>query len=271
MISFPNSKINIGLNVVQKRNDGYHDLETVFYPVAINDALEIIRSEETNFQITGLPINGGTNDNLCIKAYELLKRDFGDLPHINIHLHKAIPMGAGLGGGSADGAFMLSMLNKKFKLGLSNEQLISYALQLGSDCPFFIINKPCFATGRGENLTPVNLDLSGYKIVLVNPGIHVSTRDAFSKLTPQPAQKSLQQIIEQPISCWKDEISNDFEATVFALYPQVKEVKNALYQAGALFALMTGSGSSVFGIFEPERVVELTFPENYIYITLGKV
>ena len=257
MVLFPNCKINIGLNVTGKRTDGYHDLETVFYPVAVKDALEVIRSEEFNFHLTGLSVNGTTENNLCVKAYYLLKKDFPDMPAVNIHLHKVIPMGAGLGGGSADGAFMLTMLNKKFQLHLSQEHLISYALQLGSDCPFFIINKPCFATGRGENLSPVHVDLSAYKIVLVNPGIHVSTKEAFSKLGPALPKKSIQQIIQQPMESWKEELRNDFEETVFRLYPEIQSIKEQLYSYGAVYASMTGSGSTLFGIFKPEMISNL--------------
>ncbi|GEO07922.1 4-(cytidine 5'-diphospho)-2-C-methyl-D-erythritol kinase [Segetibacter aerophilus] len=263
MVLFPNCKINLGLQVIGKRADGYHSLETVFYPVAIKDALEIIPSQDFSFQTTGLPVNGAIDDNLCVKAYHLLKKDFPDLPAVTIHLHKAIPMGAGLGGGSADGAFMLNMLNKHFQLQLSEEKLISYALQLGSDCPFFIINKPCFATGRGENLTRVELDLASYKIVLVNPGIHVSTKEAFARLTPARPLKSVSEIIKQPIPTWKNELVNDFEKTVFDLYPAIKNLKEQLYEKGALYASMTGSGSTVFGIFEQTSNLEFSFPEGY--------
>ncbi|WP_018612704.1 4-(cytidine 5'-diphospho)-2-C-methyl-D-erythritol kinase [Segetibacter koreensis] len=268
MVLFPNCKINLGLNITEKRADGYHNLETVFYPVAIKDALEIIPADELSFQLSGLEVNGNKNDNLCLKAYELLKKDFEDLPYVNVYLHKAIPMGAGLGGGSADGAFMLSMLNKKFQLNLSEPQLLKYALQLGSDCPFFIINTPCFATGRGENLVPVNVDLSAYKIVLVNPGIHVSTKEAFSNLSPGMPAKSIQDIIAQPISTWKDELMNDFEKNVFEQFPAIKEIKNILYDAEAIYASMTGSGSTVFGIFESDAELNLTFPANYFVKTL---
>lgn len=263
MVLFPNCKINIGLHVIRKRADGYHDLETVFYPVAVKDALEIVRSTQFNFQLSGLPVNDTFDNNLCVKAYHLLKKDFPELPPVNAHLHKAIPMGAGLGGGSADGAFMLTMLNTKFHLQLSQERLISYALQLGSDCPFFIINKPCFATGRGEHLSPVQLDLSAYKIVLVHPGIHVSTKEAFSKLLPAMPAKSLRDIISQPIESWKDELQNDFEEPVFNLYPAIKNIKEQLYASGAVYASMTGSGSTVFGIFKPGSPVDFSFPADY--------
>lgn len=263
MVQFPNCKINIGLNIIRKRADGYHDLETVFYPVAIKDALEVIRSTKTTFQVHGLPVSGNQDDNLCLKAYRLLQKDFPELPPLSICLLKAIPMGAGLGGGSSNGAFMLAMLNKKFQLQLNQQQLINYALRLGSDCPFFIINKPCFATGRGENLTPVNVDLSMYKMAIVNPGIHVSTKEAFAKLTPKVPAKSVQQLIEQPITTWKDRIVNDFEEPVFKLYPEIESIKTELYNAGAIYASMTGSGSTVYGFFEVSSLPEFSFPKNY--------
>jgi 4-diphosphocytidyl-2-C-methyl-D-erythritol kinase len=268
VVLFPNCKINLGLNVVRKRSDGFHDLETVFYPVALKDALEIILSKKFSFQLTGLAVEGEIENNLCVQAYNLLKCDFPELPPVSMHLHKAIPMGAGLGGGSADGAFMLLMLNKKFQLNLSEAQLISYALQLGSDCPFFIINKPCFATGRGENLVPVNLDLSSYKIVIVNPGIHISTKEAFSKLTPAIPEKTIQQVVQQAVATWKDELKNDFEESVFQLFPAIKQVKKRLYDLGAVYAAMSGSGSSVFGIFDRSAKPDLSFPEHYNCFTI---
>lgn len=268
MVTFPNCKINLGLNATEKRGDGYHNLETVFYPIPLKDALEIIRAEETTFNSTGLPINGDKENNLCLKAYKLLKDEY-QLPDISIHLHKVIPMGAGLGGGSADGAFMLKMLNKKFKLSLTQEQLITYALQLGSDCPFFIINKPCFAIGRGEHLTPAELDLSAYKIVLINPGIHVSTKEAFSLLTPRKREKSVKEIIQQPIETWREELTNDFETSVFKIHPAIAEIKDTLYDAGATYAAMSGSGSTVFGLYKQQQEVNLHFPDNYLQYTLN--
>jgi 4-diphosphocytidyl-2-C-methyl-D-erythritol kinase len=253
MLVFPNCKINLGLHIVGKREDGFHNLETVFYPVPFKDALEIIPSTNTDieFTATGLAVDGNAADNLCVKAYHLLKQDFPEVPSVKIHLHKAIPLGAGLGGGSADAAFMLKLLNEKFHLNLSTDQLINYALQLGSDCPFFIINKPCFATGRGEVLEETTLELSAYKIVLINPRIHVSTGWAFSNITPALPIKSIKEIIQQPIYTWKDELKNDFETAVFTAHPAIKAIKETLYAQGAIYAAMSGSGSTVFGIFEP--------------------
>lgn len=268
MVLFPNCKINLGLNVISKRTDGYHDLETVFYPVNLRDVLEVIQANETSFYISGLPVDGNIQDNLCLKAYHLLKKDFTYLPPAAIHLHKAIPLGAGLGGGSSDGAFMLQMINKKFELNLSEEQLLNYALQLGSDCPFFIINKPCFATGRGENLTPVPVDLSCYKILFVNPGVHVSTKEGYSNLFPALPEKRIPEIIKQPISTWKDDLVNDFEKNVFEKFPAIKEIKDRLYDEGAVYSSMTGSGSTVFGFFEKSAEVNLTFAKDYLCITI---
>lgn len=253
MIVFPNCKINLGLHISGKREDGFHNLETVFYPVPFKDALELIPSTNTEIEFTGtgLAVDVDAADNLCVKAYHLLKKDFPEIPAVKIHLHKAIPLGAGLGGGSADAAFMLKLLNEKFHLNLSTDQLINYALQLGSDCPFFIINNPCFATGRGEVLEQTALNLSAYKIVLINPGIHINTGWAFSNITPAPPVKSIKEIILQPINTWKAELKNDFETAVFTAHPAIKEIKETLYAQGAIYAAMSGSGSTVFGIFEP--------------------
>ena len=251
MIVFPNCKINLGLHILGKREDGFHNLETVFYPVPFKDALELIPATNTDIEFTGtgLAVDGNAADNLCVKAYHLLKKDFREIPAVKIHLHKAIPLGAGLGGGSADAAFMLKLLNEKFKLKLSTDQLINYAQQLGSDCPFYIINKPCFATGRGEMLEEITVDLSAYKMVLINPGIHINTSWAFTNITPDLPVKSIKEIIQQPISSWKDELKNDFETAVFTAHPAIKEIKEKLYSQGAIYAAMSGSGSTVFGFF----------------------
>ena len=275
MIVFPNCKINLGLQILNKREDGYHNLETIFYPVQLCDALEVVRSASQqpssaiSFQSTGLPIDIAAQNNLCIKAYELLKKDFLSLPPVQMHLHKTIPMGAGLGGGSSDAAFTLKLLNEKFKLGISQTQLIKYALQLGSDCPFFIINKPCYATGRGEILEPVDLYLSAYKFAIVNPGIHINTSWAFAQLnidsSGRPKRIDSKSIIQQPISTWKDELKNDFEEPVFKEFPEIENIKQMFYKAGAVYASMTGSGSSVFGIFNKDQKPELNIPNSYFY------
>ncbi len=267
MIVFPNCKINLGLHILNKREDGFHNLETVFYPVDLKDALEIIPSTNLStaieFTSTGFPVEINGEDNICIKAYQLIKRDFPKLPLIKMHLHKAIPIGAGLGGGSADGSFTLRILNTKFNLNLSSSKLLNYAAQLGSDCPFFIINKPCFATGRGEILEEINIDLSMYKIILINPGIHVNTGWAFSQLTPALKQKSIKDIIKQPINSWKQELKNDFENPVFEKYPEIKNLKEILYDQGAIYAAMSGSGSTLFGIFEKDTIIPQLGNKNY--------
>lgn len=267
MISFPNCKINLGLHILHKREDGFHDLETVFYPVGLKDALEIIQQsdnkEEVIFTQSGLLIDTKPADNLCSRAWQLLKKDFPDLPAIRLHLHKQIPMGAGLGGGSADAAFTLSLLNDKFRLGLGDEQLLAYAASLGSDAPFFVLNKPCYATGRGEILKPVSVDLSAYTIVLVNPGIHINTGWAFSQLTPAVPPVSLATIIGQPISLWQQSMRNDFEMPVFEKYPAIAAIKERLYNEGAVYASMSGSGSTVFGIFEKAPTAPLFQDQAY--------
>ena len=267
MIVFPNCKINLGLHILQKREDGFHELETVFYPIVLQDALEIVQHPTPvtaiEFSGSGLTVEGNMSDNICVKAYHLLKKDFPHLPSIRMHLHKAIPMGAGLGGGSADGAFALSLLNQKFNLGLNKQSLISYALQLGSDCPFFIMNTPCYATGRGENLEPISLDLSPYKFVIVNPQIHVNTGWAFSQITLGAGKKSIKEIIQTPKENWKQSLKNDFEEAVFGYHPEIKDIKTALYKTGAIYSSMTGSGSTVYGIFEKDATPEMSFPVHY--------
>ena len=270
MVSFPNAKINIGLNIIGKRADGFHNLETLFYPIAVKDAVEIVEnkgaSTDVIFSSTGNSVQVNDADNLCVKAYHLLKIYFPQIPPIKMHLHKNIPMGAGMGGGSADASTILLLLNKKFQLNITTEKLLQYALQLGSDCPFFIINKPCFATGQGENLQQVNIDLSPYKIMIVHPAIHVKTADAFSQLNPSnfsPAGE-LHQQIKLDISLWKDVVKNDFEVPVFIKHPLLKEIKANLYKQGAIYSAMSGSGSTVFGIFSSQTNCEnIQFPSHY--------
>ncbi|MEO5592117.1 MAG: 4-(cytidine 5'-diphospho)-2-C-methyl-D-erythritol kinase [Chitinophagaceae bacterium] len=274
MLVFPNCKVNLGLQVLQKRSDGYHDIATVFYPVPLKDVLEIVPPENTQ-QLTinnyGLPVNGDTADNLCVKAWHLLKKDAPDLPFVQIHLLKNIPMGAGLGGGSADGAFMLQLLNNKFHLELKGQQLIQYALQLGSDCPFFVVNKPCYATGRGELMETIDLDLSGYQLVMVNPGIHVNTGWAFERLNISGALTKnmvVKEVIMQPVSEWKYQLLNDFEQPVFKEYPEIKYIKENLYTLGAEYASMSGSGSIVFGLFNKDINLTSGLPAHYTVIQL---
>ena len=269
MIVFPNCKINIGLRILEKRKDGYHNIETVFYPLALTDILEIIEykdSQKTSsipFSRSGFFIDGDISNNLCIKAYKLLKRDFPKLPHVQMHLHKSVPTGAGLGAGSADAAFTLTSLSQKFSLGLSQKDLMAYALELGSDCPFFILNKPCYATGRGEILEPIDLDLSAYKIILVNPGIHINTGRAFMNVSSSKPDESIKDILKKPVERWKDYLLNDFEKSVFKEYSEIVDIKDQLYIAGAIYSSMSGTGSTLFGIFPADKPIQLTFPTHY--------
>lgn len=251
MILFPNCKINLGLQVTGKRPDGYHNIETVFYPLPLHDALEIITGpsvkEDVELHVTGTDIPG--DNNLCKKAWELIRKDFPQIPPVKILLHKAIPIGAGLGGGSSDGAFTLILLNKKLQLGLTDNQLKNYALQLGSDCPFFILNRPCIATGRGEMMEEINVDLKDHYFILVDTGIHVSTAWAFGRLTRKSTGGELTRIISGPIDNWRTQLLNDFEEPVFKEYHELRAVKEELYNAGAVYVSLTGTGSCIYGIF----------------------
>jgi 4-diphosphocytidyl-2-C-methyl-D-erythritol kinase len=263
MLTFPNAKINIGLRITEKRPDGYHNLESLFYPVkGLYDCIEIGEAKELTFENTGLYIDAPMEKNLCVKAWHLMNEHYNITP-IRIHLHKVIPFGAGLGGGSADAAFMLTALNEYFNLNITIEKLEELALQLGSDCPFFIQNQPKFVAGRGEIFTPTPIDLTGYYIVLANPQIHVSTAQAYAGVKPYKREKSLFQEIDSNPRNWQGVIENDFEQSVFARYPTIEKLKNNMYAAGAVYAAMSGSGSTVFGIFE-QKPVEFVC-NNYIW------
>jgi 4-diphosphocytidyl-2-C-methyl-D-erythritol kinase len=265
MISFPNAKINLGLNILNKRNDEFHEIESVFYPVkGLRDGLEIIESSTFAFTSSGLNIPGNSSSNLCVKAYELLKNKYC-LPAVNIHLHKVIPMGAGLGGGSADGAFVISMLDEIFHLEMSVSQKEKYGLELGSDCPFFIENIPALAKGRGEVLSEIGLDLSNYHIAVINPNIHVSTKEAYSGVVPQWKNELLVDSVSNNLKTWKSSVINQFEISLFPKYAQIEAVKNQLYKKGALYASMTGSGSTVYGLFESTPEVNEFNPDYFIW------
>jgi 4-diphosphocytidyl-2-C-methyl-D-erythritol kinase len=257
MISFPPCKINLGLNVIAKRSDGYHDIETCFYPIPWTDIVEVIPSDALQFTSSGLTIPGNEQDNLCLKAYALLKHEF-DLPPVKIHLHKILPTGAGLGGGSADAAHTLRLLNSVFDLNLSVNQLRNFAAKLGSDCAFFIEDKPMLGKGRGEILEEIEISLKGKFIVLVNPGIHVATSVAYAGVKPLAHTKPVAEVIRGGISSlWKTELINDFEESVFKTHPQIQQIKDTFYEQGAFYASMSGSGSTVFGIFnEPVNLQE---------------
>ncbi|RZS94756.1 4-(cytidine 5'-diphospho)-2-C-methyl-D-erythritol kinase [Cecembia calidifontis] len=249
MICFPNAKINLGLHITAKRKDGYHDIETCMVPIPLFDALEMIEGKKDLFETSGLQIPGTEKDNLIIKALKLLRKDFNDLPPVHIHLHKNIPMGAGLGGGSADAAFALTLMNRLFDLHLEDWFLEDYAAQLGSDCPFFIENTPKIATGIGEILEPVAIDIKGDHILLIKPPVHVGTKEAYAGVKPQAPQHVLKDVLMDK-SQWKEKLINDFEANIFPQYPELAEIKAQLYEMGAYYAAMSGSGSTMFGLFK---------------------
>jgi 4-diphosphocytidyl-2-C-methyl-D-erythritol kinase len=264
MITFPFCKINLGLHVISKRADGYHNIETCFYPVPWKDILEIVPAKETKVFLTGNEIPGDPTSNIAFKAYQLLRREF-NLDPVEIHLHKIIPHGAGLGGGSSDGAYALKLLNQLMELNLTNERLKTYALQLGSDCPFFIEAAPMVASGRGEILSPIAVDLSGLTLVIVKPPVMVSTADAYARITPRASEASLTSIIQEPLNNWRTLLKNDFEASVFSRFPVIQEVKFRLYDLGALYASMSGSGSAVFGLFKSSIALEKEFPGMIVW------
>jgi len=262
MIVFPNAKINIGLNVVSQRPDGFRNLESCFYPVSWCDALEILPAAQTNLTLSGIPVPGATGTNLCLKTYQLLKADF-DLPPVAMHLHKNIPIGAGMGGGSADAAFALRLLNDLFKLNIPTAQLETYARQLGSDCAFFIQNRPVFAIERGDVFKSIEINLTGYECLVVYPAIHITTAEAYSQVVPQMPEQPLLDLLKEDINTWKSTVKNSFEIALFPHYPILADIKNKLYHEGAIYASMTGSGSAIFGIFELGRLKAPAFPATY--------
>ncbi|GAB3013102.1 4-(cytidine 5'-diphospho)-2-C-methyl-D-erythritol kinase [Niabella terrae] len=263
LIQFTNCKINLGLRITERRPDGYHNLETIFFPLPLYDVLELTPADRTHLTIWGQSIPGAIHDNIILKAYRLLQADFPELPPLHFHLLKNIPVGAGLGAGSANGAYTLLALNEGFALGLDQKQLAVYALQLGSDCPFFIYNQPCLATARGECLTPMAMDLNGYRLVLVNPKIHISTPWAFSRIQPGAGSIPFTSLRLTAPETWKSILTNDFEAPVFAAHPPIAAIKESLYEMGAVFSLMSGSGSTVYGLFERDRPLAPDFPADY--------
>lgn len=256
MIIFPNAKINIGLNIIEKRNDGYHNLETIFYPVNLQDALEVTKIRDSKegyiFTNTGNKIDGKPEDNLIIKAYSILKQKYPSIPALKINLFKHIPFGAGLGGGSADAAFMIKLLNEKFSLNMSQNEMKEDAARLGADCAFFIDDTPAYATGIGNILEKIDFSLKGYNIVLVKPEVSVSTKEAYDNIKPHTRDVSLKELVKEPIENWKHSIENDFEKNIFKNHPEIAAIKDELYDLGALYASMSGSGSAVYGIFRQQ-------------------
>lgn len=276
MINFPIAKINLGLNVVEKRPDGYHNLQTVFYPVPIKDALEVHVMDEAfpsdydcDLKVTNITIEGDEQRNLVVRAYQLLKQDFPTLPRIHSHLWKGIPTQAGMGGGSSDCAYMMMLLNQQFQLGLTDEQLIEYAAKLGADCAFFILSRPCYAEGIGEKLQPIDLSLSGYYIAVVRPDIPVPTKEAFSRIRPHYPALNCRETVMQPVETWRDTLINDFEESVFALHPEIGNIKQQLYDMGATYAAMSGSGSALFGLFkkQPDSLSQ-EFPNMFTFSSI---
>jgi 4-diphosphocytidyl-2-C-methyl-D-erythritol kinase len=269
MISFPNAKINIGLNIIEKRDDGFHNIESVMYPVGLKDVLEVIENKETDdnilFGSSGIHIPGDPSTNLIVKAYHLISQDYA-LPKIKVHLHKHIPIGAGLGGGSSDAAFFIKVMKEKFELDLSWGEMHHYAKQLGSDCSFFVSNKPAFAEGKGDEYESLLLDLKGYHLVLIYPNIHINTAKAYSGVIPKKTLRSLEDDIQNlPIGQWKEFIHNDFEDSIFPQFPEIKNIKEKLYAEGAVYAAMSGSGSTLYGIFKNKTDLKKTFEGSFVF------
>ena len=269
MLLLPNCKINLGLQVVRKRPDGYHDLQTVFYPIPLRDNLELreLRNSDAPYalQLAGQAIEGNPDDNLIIKVYRQLKEEF-DLPALDIYLYKHIPLGAGLGGGSSDAAFMMKGLNEVFELGLSDYEMERRLAGLGADCAFFVQNVPAYATGIGDELTPIPLSLKGMYIVLVKPDVFVSTREAYAGVTPKEPEHDLLKALRRPVTEWRDRVVNDFEPSVFAAHPELAAVKQTLYDMGADYAAMSGSGSTLFGLFSrPVTEARKVFKEHFVW------
>lgn len=264
MILYPNAKVNIGLDILKKRSDGFHELETIMYPIGLTDILTINFSTSNNFRFstTGITIDGNPNDNLIVSAYKLINKKH-KLPALDIHLHKSIPFGAGLGGGSADCAFAIAGINKLCEINMSIEEMEYFAAELGSDCPFFIQNRPALAKGRGELLSLVDIDLTDFYFAIVIPPIPISTKLAYSKVQPQFPEEKLEHNITKNINNWKTLIKNDFEDSVFPEFPEIKKIKETFYNSGAVYASLSGSGSAVFGIFEEKPELKQNFPENY--------
>lgn len=268
MLVFPNAKINLGLEVISKRNDGFHNISSVFYPVGLCDALEIVEGKDSDsFVFSGLEIPGDPGDNLCAKALALL-REKKSVPPLQVYLHKAIPMGAGLGGGSSDASFFIATVNKMFALGFSSADLHEFAARLGSDCPFFLTHEPAFAESRGEKLTPVSDVLQGWHLLLINPGLHISTPEAYRHVRVGPSGKNIRDVVEGlPVGEWKRNLFNYFEEYAIQKYPEIGVLKNALYDAGAAYASMTGSGSTVYALFAeaPPESIMGNFGRYFVY------
>ncbi len=269
MIQFPNAKINLGLHIVSKRPDNYHNLETIFYPISLCDVLEVVPSAHPHAQgytlhTSGIVVDGDPANNLVVKAWRLLHEEF-DLPPVDIYLRKVIPFGAGLGGGSSDAAAMLQLLQQQFQLPLTQDELLERAAKIGADCPFFLLNKPTIAKGIGNEFSPISLSLRGYRIVLIKPEVGVSTAQAYSQVKPAPAPIPLEEVLQMPLTEWRTHLANDFEKSVFAIHPTLASIKEMLYSKGAIYAAMSGSGSSLFGIFDSETPIAIDLPSCFVW------
>jgi 4-diphosphocytidyl-2-C-methyl-D-erythritol kinase len=266
MLTFPNAKLNLGLYVTERRPDGFHTLESVFVPLPWTDALELLPApagQATSITLTGRPIPGAPVTNLCVRAYELLQADFPQLPPVQMYLHKIVPIGAGLGGGSADAAFTLKATNDLFSLGLSAEALENYARRLGSDCAFFIQNKPVLAVEKGDVFEEIDLNLKGFHCAVVYPDLHISTAEAYARVKPQPPKFPLREALAQPMETWRDTVSNDFETALKPTHPVLGDIKKQLYGAGATYASLSGSGSAVYGLWPNNQPEAMTWPSNF--------
>ena len=268
MICFPNAKINIGLNIVSKRKDGYHNLETVFYPIPLKDVLEFVVPEkqikETSIEVSGTKLDISNKENICIKAFNLIANDY-QLPELKMYLHKMIPSGAGLGGGSTDASFLLKQLNQYFKLNISEKKMVDYASKLGADCAFFLKNEAVFASGIGNQFEQVKLSLKGYYILVIKPHFSINTLNAFKDIRPAIPETSLKEIIKQPVSSWKNQIKNDFEVPLFQIHPELSKIKSDLYNLGADFASLSGSGSALYGLFKNKPQLNDNFKDFFCW------
>lgn len=264
MIVFPNAKVNLGLRITEKRFDGFHNLQSCFYPVGWSDVLEVIPADTFGFSSNGLPIPGAPDANLCVRAYDLLNADF-NLPPVQLHLHKIVPIGAGLGGGSADAAFALKLLNDRFELGLTVASLENYARRLGSDCAFFVQNRPMYCVEKGDVFEDIDVDLSGYHLLLVYPNLAISTAEAYAAIQPRRPETSLHDDLQAPIDTWRTTVCNDFEDSLFPKYPVLGEIRQQLYEVGAVYASMSGSGSTVYGIFNAPVVLPNQFRDYSVW------
>lgn len=276
MIGIAKAKINLGLNIVERRPDGYHNLETVFYPISLYDQLEVqpmdanpLSGVDCDISVSGIPVEGDVQNNLVVKAYRLLKAERPDMPRVRVHLYKNIPTQAGLGGGSSDCSSMMVMLNDMFNLGFTPQELIERSARLGADCPFFILRRPAYAEGIGERLQPIGLDLRGWFLILVKPAVAVSTKEAFALVTPHHPVENCLDVMARPVEEWRDRLVNDFEQSVFAQYPEIGRVKQQLYDLGAVYSAMSGSGSTVFAFFnQPLDNLEEYFPGMFTKMLL---